>query len=91
MKLEWSTFFIVIYIHPLFKVQQEVKIRQTKSHNQTIIIQPLMLEIEMVHISIFIQPLVIEIEVVQIFIVIDIHLLPQQQQKVNLRQKLSYN
>ena len=86
MKLKWSTFFIVIYIHPLLKEHQEVKIRQTKSLNQTIIIQPLMLEIEMVHISIFIQPLVIEIEVVQIFIVIDIHSLLQQQQKVNERQ-----
>ena len=47
-----------------------------------------MLEIEMAHNSIFIQPLMIDIEVVDIFYCIDIHPLLQQQQQeeVKIRQ-----
>ena len=86
MKLNWSTFLIEIDIHLLFKKQQEVKIRQKWSQNQRIVIQTLMLEIEMAHNSIFIQPLMIDIEVVDIFYCIDIHPLLQQQQEVKIRQ-----
>ena len=85
MKLKWPTFLIVIDVNPLFKEEQEVKIRQTWSQNQRIVIQPLMLEIKMAHIYIFIQPLMIDIEVVDIFYNINIHLLLQQQQEVKIR------
>ena len=60
--------------------------RETWSQNQRIVILPLMLEIEMAHISIFIQPLMIDIEVVDIIYCIDIHPLLQQQQEVKIRQ-----
>ena len=86
MKLKWPTFLIVIDVNPLFKEQQEVKIRQTWSQNQRIVIQPLMLKIEMAYISIFIQPLMIDIEVFDIFYCIHIHPLLQQQKEVKIRQ-----
>ena len=70
----------------MFKEQQEVKIRQTWSQNQRIVNLPLMLEIEIAHISIFIQPLMIDIEVVGIFYCIHIYPLLQQQQEVKIRQ-----
>ena len=85
MKLKWPTFLIVIDVNPLFKEQQEVKIRQTWSQNPRIVIQPLMLKIEMAYISIFIQPLMIDIEVFDIFYCIHFHPLLQQLQEVKIR------
>ena len=86
LKLKWPTFLIAIDVYPLLKEQQEDKIRQTWIQNPNFVIQPLMLEIEMAHISIFIQPLMIDIEVVDIFYCIHIHPLLQQQQEVKIRQ-----
>ena len=44
-----------------------------------------MLEIDMAHNSILIQPFMIDIEVVDIFYCIDIHSLLQQQQEVKIK------
>ena len=85
LEIKWSTFLIVIDVNPLFKEQQEVKIRQTWSQNPRIVIQPLMLKIEMAYISIFIQPLMIDIEVFDIFYCIHFHPLLQQLQEVKIR------